>query len=67
MPLGKHTKTEYGRFRKERSDSLIGNLAKEYLVLNNLNPRMKLGTLEKKLEVESLDEALKILKKKANG
>ena len=34
MKLGKHQKTEEGRFRKERSDSLMENLSKEYPVLN---------------------------------
>ena len=63
MPLGKHTKTETGRIRQERSDSLLGNLAKDYKVLGNYNPRMKLGTLEDKLNVSSLDQVLKKLKK----
>ena len=62
MPLGKHTKTESGRIRQERSDSLLGNLAKDYKVLEKFNPRMKLGTLEEKLNVSSLDQVLKKLK-----
>lgn len=66
MPLGPHTKTEKGRIRQERSDSLLGNLAKDYKILEQFNPRMKLGTLEEKLGVDSLDQALKALKKK-NG
>lgn len=62
MALGKHTKTETGRIRQERSDSLVGNLAKDYSVLKKFNPRMQLGTLEKKLNVGSLHQALKKLK-----
>jgi len=62
MPLGKHTKTETGRIRQERSDSLLGNLAKDYKILGKYNPRMKLGTLEDKLGADSLDEALKIIR-----
>ncbi len=63
MPLGKHTKTERGRIRQERSDSLVGNLAKEYPVLKKFNPRMKLGTLKDKLDADSLDQVLKKTKK----
>lgn len=62
MPLGKHTKTEKGRIRQERSDSLLGNLAKDYKVLGQFNPRMKLGTLKDKLNVTSLDQVLKKVK-----
>ena len=63
MPLGKHTKTNAGRIREERSDSLLGNLAKDYPALKQFNPRMQLGTLKDKLDVDSLDQALKKLKK----
>lgn len=63
MPLGKHTKTQSGRIRKERDDTLLGTLAKDYTVLNRYNPRMKLGTLENKLKVNSLDQVLKKLRK----
>lgn len=62
MPLGKHTKTGSGRIRQERSDSLLGNLAKDYPVLERFNPRMKLGTLKDKLGADSLDQALKIIR-----
>ncbi len=63
MALGKHSKTEKGTFRQERSDSLVGNLAIEYPVLEKFNPRMKLGTLKDKLNVSSLDQVLKKAKK----
>jgi len=64
MPLGKHEQTESGKFRKERSDTLVGTLAKEYSQLKEFNPRMKLGTLEERLGVESLNQVLKNLKGK---
>lgn len=64
MILGKHKKTEEGTFRKERSDSLVKNLAKEYTVLKKFDPRTKLGTLRERYGVESLDQLLKVLKKK---
>ena len=63
MPLGKHQKTGKGRFRKERSDSLAGNLAKDYPEFNSINPRTKLGTLEKKFGVSSVNSVRKQLKK----
>ena len=63
MALGKHVRTETGRFRKERSDSLVKNLKKEYPLLAGINGHTKLGTLEKKLGVDSLDGVLKALRK----
>jgi hypothetical protein len=62
MGLGKHTRTDSGRFRQERSDSLVKNLKKEYPVLRNVNGNTKLGTLEKKMGVSSLSKVLKALK-----
>lgn len=60
MKLGKHQKTEDGRFRKERSDSLMDNLRKEYPVLNKLHGNIKtLGGAEKALGVDSLSQVLK--------
>jgi len=64
MHLGKHQRTEAGRFRRERADSRIGNLKKEYPGLQDVNGNMKLGTLRDKLGVESLSQAIKKLKKK---
>lgn len=64
MALGKHKHTELGKFRKERSDTLVGTLAKEYSQLEKFNPRMKLGTLEEKLGAQSLSQVLKSLKEK---
>jgi len=63
MNIGKHTRTDIGRFRKERSDSKISNLKKEYSALEGINGNMKLGTLEKKLGVDSLSQALKKLER----
>ena len=64
MKLGKHQKTEEGRFRKERSDSSMEKLRKEYPVLNNLHGNIKtLGGAEKALGVDSLSQVLKEAKK----
>ena len=64
MALGKHTKTSKGTIRKERKDSLMKNLKKEYPVLERLNGNIKtLGGAEKSLEVTSLDQVLKKARK----
>ena len=64
MKLGKHQKTEDGRFRKERSDSSMEKLRKEYPVLNNLHGNIKtLGGAEKALGVDSLSQVLKEARK----
>ncbi len=60
MKLGEHEKTNEGRFRKERADSLIENLKKEYPVLSKLHGNIKtLGGAEKSLGVDSLSQVLK--------
>lgn len=64
MKLGKHQRTEEGRFRRERSDSSMENLRKEYPELNNLHGNIKtLGGAEKALGVESLSQVLKKARK----
>lgn len=40
------------------------NLKKEYPELKDINGNMKLGTLRERLGVDSLDQVLKILRKK---
>lgn len=62
MALGKHTRNQSGRIRKERSDSLVKNLKKEYPEFEGINGNTKLKTLEKKFEVDSLDKVRKILR-----
>jgi hypothetical protein len=65
MALGQHAKNSAsGRIRKERADSLVKHLKKEYSELENINGNMKLGTLENKLGVDSLSQALKALRRK---
>jgi hypothetical protein len=63
MPLGKHKKTDEGRIRKERSDSLAGTLAQDYPEFEKVDPRTKLGTLKKRFDADSLNEVRKALKK----
>jgi len=64
MKLGKHSKTEEGRFRKERADSSMKQLRKEYPVLNKLHGNIQtLGGAEKALGVDSLSQVIKKAKK----
>ncbi len=65
MKLGEHSRNPAtGRIHKERADSKIGNLKKEYPILSRFNSNMQLGTLEKKLNAPSLSQILKKLRKK---
>ena len=66
MPLGKHKKTESGRIRKERGDSLAENLAKDYSEFKNLPSRTRLDSLEKKFGVSGVNKVRKALKKSQN-
>jgi len=64
MKLGKHTRTEEGRFRKERSDSSMERLREEYPVLNNLHKNFKtLGAVEEAFGVDSLSQVIKEARK----
>jgi hypothetical protein len=51
MPLGKHRKTEQGRFRRERSDSTAGTLRKDYPEFSNVRADAKLGNIKKSLNL----------------
>ena len=64
MSLPKHQRTEQGTFRRERADSLVKNLRKEYPELQGINGNMKLGTLRDRLGVDSLDQVLRKLRKR---
>ncbi len=63
MPLGKHQRTESGRFRKERSDSLAKNLATDYPEFERVPGSTKLGTLKERFGVDSLNEVREALRK----
>jgi hypothetical protein len=64
MPLGKHQHNQDGRYRRERGDSLVGNLAKEYPELRQVDPRTKLETLRERFDVDSLNKVREALRKK---
>jgi hypothetical protein len=49
MPLGKHSRTESGTFRRERSDSTAGTLRKDYPEFSNVRSDAKLGNIKKEL------------------
>lgn len=62
MPLGKHTRTERGTFRRERADSLAKHLRQDYPEFDHVHGNTKLGTLEKKFGVDSLNAVRKKLR-----
>jgi hypothetical protein len=66
MPLGKHTRTSKGTFRKERSDSLAKNLREDYPEFENVHGSTKLGTLKEKFGVDSLNKVREELRKENN-
>jgi hypothetical protein len=63
MPLGKHSRTQEGTFRKERGDSLAKNLRKDYPEFKKVHGSTRLDTLKDKLNVDSLNGVRKALRK----
>ena len=63
MALGKHQRTESGRFRQERGDSLVKNLREEYPVLQKFHGSTKLETLRDEFNVTSLSQLIRKLNK----
>ena len=63
MGLGKHSRNQDGRFRRERGDSLVKNLKKEYPQLKDINGNIRLDTLRERLGVDSLSKVLDKLEK----
>ena len=53
MPLGKHSRTQQGAFRRERSDSTAGTLRKDYPEFSNVRSDAKLGNIKKDLGLPS--------------
>jgi len=49
MPLGKHSRTEKGTFRRERSDSTAGSLREDYPEFSNVRSDAQLGNIKKNL------------------
>jgi hypothetical protein len=64
MALGKHTRTDKGTFRRERADSLVKNLRKEYPEFNKVHGSTKLGTLREEFGVDSLNAVREQLRRK---
>lgn len=66
MALGKHTKTEKGRFRRERSDSTAGTLREDYPEFFNVRPDAQLGNIKANLGLSPdapIDHVRKALRK----
>jgi hypothetical protein len=51
MALGKHGRTEKGAFTRERSDSLAGNLRKDYPEFYKVRSDAKLGNIKQVLRL----------------
>jgi hypothetical protein len=49
MPLGKHSRTEKGTFRRERGDSTAGTLRKDYPEFSNVRSDAQLKNIKKDL------------------
>ncbi len=49
MALGKHTRTEKGRLRRERNDSTAGTLRQDYPEFAKVRADAELGNIKKKL------------------
>jgi hypothetical protein len=64
MALGKHQRTQSGRFRRERQDSRAKNLRQEYPEFNSVHGSTKLGTLLRYFGATSLNEVRKALHNK---
>lgn len=64
MPLGKHSRTSKGTFRRERSDSKAKNLRKDYPEFNKVHGSTELGTLKERFGVDSLNKVREELRKR---
>lgn len=62
MALGKHTRTEKGTFRRERSDSTAGSLREDYPEFSNVRADAKLGNIKKKLGL-AVDASINAVRK----
>jgi hypothetical protein len=49
MPLGKHSKTSKGTFRRERADSTAGKLREDYPEFSKVRADAQLGNIKKNL------------------
>ena len=64
MAFEQHQRTTKGTYRKERADSSMEKLKREYPELNKLHGNIKtLGGAEKSLGVDSLSKVLKKTRK----
>lgn len=64
MSFEKHERTDKGTYRKERSDSSMEKLRKEYPVLEKLHGNIKtLGGAMEALGVDSLSQVIKEARK----
>ncbi len=63
MPLGKHSRTNQGTFRRERGDSLAKNLREDYPEFAHVRGDTRLDTLRDRFGVDSLNAVREELRK----
>jgi hypothetical protein len=51
MPLGKHSRTKKGTFRRERGDSTAGALREDYPEFSNVRADAQLKNIKKNLDL----------------
>lgn len=51
MPLGKHSRTQMGTFRRERGDATAGTLRKDYRELENVRSDAQLKNIKRNLRL----------------
>ncbi len=65
MPLGKHTRTQAGTFRRERGDSLAKNLREDYPEFDHVHGSTRLDTLRDRFGVDSLNGVREALREES--
>ena len=62
MPLDKHSRTEKGTLRRERSNSTAGTLRKDYPEFSNIRSDAQLGNIKKISVFRLMPESIKCVK-----
>jgi hypothetical protein len=61
---GYRSRNEDGTLRRKRGDTLVGSIEEQYNVSFGVRSDMRLDTLLKRLKVDSLNDALEIIRQK---
>ncbi|MES2178011.1 MAG: hypothetical protein V4550_09120 [Gemmatimonadota bacterium] len=63
MPLGTHSRTDQGTFRRERGDSLARNLKEDYPEFSRVPGNTRLDALRDRFGVDSINAVRQELRK----